>query len=163
MSNRELPAAQAALWAGALAIINGLPKETGGTSRQIGEFTEDGARTTATSTYKVAQPDGTTKVYTLTLAVEQSVDEHDGRWGPDSQADRSRPGARVVVDAHLYEIGSASAGGFRGFSGRRFDIEFFDGRTATTRNRWDHGVIPPKWRERYPDNARFVQPEGGAL
>lgn len=158
-----MPPVQAALWAGALAVINGLPKETGGTSREIGDFTEDGARTTTKTTYKVHQPDGTTKVYTLTLAVEQSVDEHDERWGPGGRADQELigSGARVVVDANLYTIGSAKAGGFRGFSGRRFDIEFFDGRTVTTRNLWDHGVIPPKWRERYPDNARFVQPEGG--
>jgi len=109
------------------------------------------------------QPDGTTKVYALTVAVEQSVDEHDGRWGPGGTEDRELIGSgqRVIVDANLYTIRSAKPGGFRGFSGRRFDIEFLDGRTVTTRNLWDHGVIPPKWRERWPDNARFVQPQGG--
>ncbi|MEV0149746.1 MULTISPECIES: hypothetical protein [unclassified Nonomuraea] len=82
-------------------------------------------------------------------------------WGPggylESAAD---PTARVVVDGEHYTIGG-DTGGFRGFGGRRFGIEWFDGRKATTRNLWHQGTVPAEWRHRYPDNARFVQPQEG--
>lgn len=82
-------------------------------------------------------------------------------WGPggylESAAD---PAARVVVDGEHYTIGG-DTGAFRGFGGHRFDIEWFDGRKATTRNLWHQGTVPAEWRHRYPDNARFVQPQEG--
>lgn len=50
---------------------------------------------------------------------------------------------------------------FRGFGGREFNIEFFDGRTVTTHNLWCQGKIPERFRS-YPelqDNARFIPKE----
>ena len=72
----------------------------------------------------------------------------------------------VIVDRNHYcfhvdkdgEIAQAS-GGFAGFSGRRFDIEFFDGRKAATNNLWYQGDIPTDYDESLPDNARFLKPE----
>ncbi|MEV0617635.1 hypothetical protein AB0I81_30240 [Nonomuraea sp. NPDC050404] len=82
-------------------------------------------------------------------------------WGPGGYLESVvDPAARVVVDGDHYAIGD-DTGGFRGHGGRRFDIEWFDGRKTTTRNLWHQGEIPPEWRHRYPDNARFVQPEKG--
>lgn len=163
MSKPAKSSAETALWAGVLAVIDALPKETGGTARHVGQFVVDGASTTATTTFEVDQPDGTTKVYALTLAVEQSVDEHDRTWGPGGRAAGSSPDRRVVVDANLYLIGDgARFGGFRGFGGREFCIEFFDGRKVATRDLWHQGVIPPKWRELWPDNARFVNAEAAS-
>jgi hypothetical protein len=169
VSNREKPTVQTALWAGALAIVDGLPRETGNTRRHVGEFTvrefpQDGNGTTVRTTYEVEQPDGASKVYTLTLTVEESRDDKDEWWGPGSRVDQADPSKRVVIGSEHYLIGDGTDGcpedGFLGFGGRRFEIEFFDGRKVTTRDLWHQGVIPPKWRERYPDNARFVQPEG---
>jgi hypothetical protein len=77
-------------------------------------------------------------------------------WGPGGYVEsNSDPADRVVVDGEHYSI-CADTGAFRGHGGRRFDIEFFDGRTATTRNLWHQGTVPAEWRYRYPDNARFV-------
>jgi hypothetical protein len=81
----------------------------------------------------------------------------DQAWGPGGWRDRDDPAKRVVVDGeHFYicdEIGSRQ---LRGFGGRRFYIEFFDGRRAETTNLMHQGTIPARWRERFPDNARFL-------
>lgn len=46
-----------------------------------------------------------------------------------------------------------------GFGGRRFDIEYSDGRKITTHNLWAGSAVPEKWRSVFPDTARFL---GGA-
>ena len=47
---------------------------------------------------------------------------------------------------------------FIGFSGRRFWIRFFDGRTFSTNNLWRQGDIPLEYRAALPDNAEFYTP-----
>ncbi|MEV8636430.1 hypothetical protein AB0395_32735 [Streptosporangium sp. NPDC051023] len=147
---------ESALWGGALAIIAGLPKETSNTTRTVAEFTEDSSGTnTVRTSYEVEQLDGSNKVYALALTVQESTDDRDSFWGPGSAVDKADPERRVVVDGEHYLIGDG-ADSFRGFGGRRHDIEFFDGRTVTTRDLWHQGTVPPKWRERYPDNAKWA-------
>lgn len=51
-----------------------------------------------------------------------------------------------------------SDGTVAGFGGRRFDIEFFDGRKISTNNLWYQGVIPTDYDETLPDNAKFLEP-----
>lgn len=147
-----------ASWQSILTLVADLPEGTGGTSRSIGEFTEDGlGGSVMRASYRAGQPDGSDAVYTITVAVEQSVDHNDSFWGPGGTRDGDDPTKRVVVDGTHYILGDDRPGGaFKGFGGRRFDIEFSDGRTVTTRDLWYQGVIPPKWHERYPDNARFI-------
>lgn len=74
-------------------------------------------------------------------------------------------GESVVVDGCHYLVGEESANGWMcGFGGARFDIERFDGTRLTTTNLWHHGQIPGHFRERMPDNARFLEqtePAGG--
>lgn len=83
-------------------------------------------------------------------------------WGPDGYLENvTDPADRVVIDGEHYVI-REDAGPIRGFGGRRFDIQFFDGRTVTTRNLWHQGTVPAEWRHRYPDNAAFVQPQEAA-
>lgn len=69
----------------------------------------------------------------------------------------------VVIDDFLYSIGREpgpnSDSRDLGMAGRRFDIEFFDGRRVTTRNLWAGGQIPERFRDRIPNTARFA---GGA-
>ncbi|MGW4792213.1 hypothetical protein ACWEPC_07335 [Nonomuraea sp. NPDC004297] len=48
-----------------------------------------------------------------------------------------------MVDGEHYAIGG-DTGGFRGHGGRHFDIEWFDGRRATTQNLWHQGTVPPR-------------------
>lgn len=44
----------------------------------------------------------------------------------------------------------------RGHSGRKFTIQFNDGRQVETTNLWSQGTIPPEFKDDLPDNARFV-------
>ncbi|MDH2424851.1 hypothetical protein [Sphaerisporangium sp. TRM90804] len=161
MTSNSNESVNGALWAGVLAVIKELPQETPGTSRTAGEFTKDGATTHVTSVYTVSQPDGGSKAYAITVTVSEGREDHDDYWGPGGFRDRDDPTRRVVIDGEHYLIGDGT-GPSRGFGGRRFDVEFFDGRTVATRDLWHQGVIPPKWRDRYPDNARFVKPEQAA-
>jgi len=52
---------------------------------------------------------------------------------------------------------------FYGMGGRRFDIEWFDGRKQTTYSLWCNGQIPSHYRERIPDNARFLNGAEAAM
>ena len=64
---------------------------------------------------------------------------------------------QVVVDHKVFQIADENSNsGFRGFDGRRFFIEFFDGRKVETTNLWYNGVIPEDMRKDLPDNARFL-------
>lgn len=75
----------------------------------------------------------------------------------------------VVIDGFLYSIGRepknederwrAAQRKDLGMSGRRFDIEFFDGRKVTTHNLWAGGEIPKKFRDRIPNTAKFISGE----
>jgi hypothetical protein len=68
-----------------------------------------------------------------------------------------------VIDGFLYTIGrEPKPNSYRndlGMGGRRFDIEFFDGRRVMTHNLWAGGLIPERFRDRIPNTARFA---GGA-
>jgi hypothetical protein len=61
----------------------------------------------------------------------------------------------VRVDGEHYLIGEPFLW-FKGFDGRRFVIDFLDGRRVESDCLWIQGTIPPHFRERLPDNARFI-------
>ena len=46
--------------------------------------------------------------------------------------------------------------GFKGFGGAMFIFEFFNGRIISCNNVWCQGEIDAKWREKLPDNGRFL-------
>lgn len=63
----------------------------------------------------------------------------------------------IIVDNFAYMAGDEGASAmFRGFGGRRFDFERFDGRRGSSTNMWARGEVPKCFRERLPDNARFL-------
>ncbi|MCM2285790.1 MAG: hypothetical protein NDI81_13470 [Desulfobacula sp.] len=62
---------------------------------------------------------------------------------------------RVIVAGQHYMMG-ANTSGPRGFGGKRFVINFNDGRTVETCNLWFQGEISRQFRARLPDNARFI-------
>lgn len=69
---------------------------------------------------------------------------------------------QVVIEGRIYSLGDvnkAPNSPHAGMAGRRFDIEFFDGRRVTTHDLWSGSEVPEHLRERIPDNARFL---GGA-
>lgn len=142
---------------------------TGATSRSVDEMTD----TVLFGTFWMTLEDGSREIFTYRLTCDQDgsqdsiivdrsseIDHWDQHWGPGGPNDGYAPSTRVIVDHHFYVLGDDKGfGGIRGFAGRRFDIEFFDGRRVTTHDLWSGGIIPPKWRERWPDNAVFAEQE----
>jgi len=64
---------------------------------------------------------------------------------------------RLVIDGEAYAIGDERHdGGMRGFGGCRFTIEKADGSVIVSTNLWTSGRVPAHFRDRMPDNARFV-------
>lgn len=72
---------------------------------------------------------------------------------------RVQSGRSIVVGGNCYSIAEEPKPGERGFfghGGSLFRIEYPDGRIVESRNLWHNGDVPPRWRERLPDNARFL-------
>jgi len=69
---------------------------------------------------------------------------------------RAERGCQTVIDGVTYQPGHRTDGPMRGMGGRRFDIEYFDGRVISTVDLWCGGVVPDRWRKRIPDTARFL-------
>lgn len=67
----------------------------------------------------------------------------------------------TVIAGRIYSVGDINrpSGPHNGMAGRRFDIEYFDGRRVTTHDLWCGGEVPEKYKARIPDTARFL---GGA-
>jgi hypothetical protein len=69
----------------------------------------------------------------------------------------------VRIDGACYIIGAENDGGLRGFSGRKFTIEFisgkFKGQIIDTTNLWHQGEIPEELKSMLPDSARFIKNE----
>jgi hypothetical protein len=58
-------------------------------------------------------------------------------------------------DHEHFHIGPSASNASRGFGGRAFIVEFFDGRKVETNNLWSQGTIPAHFRERLPPNANL--------
>jgi hypothetical protein len=83
----------------------------------------------------------------------------------DLESNKNDP-RRVIIDGYCYGVGDKEPprdgkgrvrGEMWGFGGRRFDIEIIaTGQKFTTHNLWGGGNIPERFREKLPDNARFL-------
>lgn len=67
----------------------------------------------------------------------------------------------TVIEGRIYSVGNVHRppGPHNGMAGRRFDIEYFDGRLVTTHDLWGGSEVPERYRQQIPDTARFL---GGA-
>jgi hypothetical protein len=71
----------------------------------------------------------------------------------------------VRIAGHHYLVGDEPAAeALRssigvGFSGREIWIRFNDECVVKTRNLWHQGEVPTRFKDRLPDNARFVAPD----
>jgi len=176
MTAEHLAEENARLWKAILDRITDVT-ERRSHSRSTGYYTAVGVNVFGRCICSVRNDDGSSTVFDLEAyrntnypathergKVEVQVrtyrDDHDEFWG--KQLRDCDDNTRVVVDHQHYRIVREPRPGTsdhcRGFGGREHTVEFFDGRTVTTRNLWHQGVIPPAWRDRLPDNARFVQP-----
>lgn len=154
---------QKAIWEGILKLIEALPPATGGTSRNPASWTDYPAVTGGTGTegrtkYVTYNSDGTKTIREITVTVTERQDSNDDFWEMQL-SDRSRA---LVINGKHYRIGSdngRTVAGFKGFGGRKFKIQMLDGvEPFDVDDLWFQGPIPPKWRDRLPDTARFVDP-----
>jgi len=66
----------------------------------------------------------------------------------------------TVIAGRIYTVGNRPKGSeHNGMAGRRFDLEYFDGRHVTTYDLWSGGEVPERYRAQIPDTAKFL---GGA-
>jgi hypothetical protein len=70
---------------------------------------------------------------------------------------------QVIIKGEHFMLGETDSF-IRGFGGRKFKIQFFDGRIIETNNLWYQGEIPEQFRSMLPDNAVFLteKMKGGA-
>lgn len=59
------------------------------------------------------------------------------------------------ANGHAYVIGK-DADYPKGFSGREWEIRFFDGRVWRTNSLWSNGPVPERFRDRQPDTAELI-------
>lgn len=59
----------------------------------------------------------------------------------------------LVIGGRIYGLGNGTEGGM---GGRKFDIEYFDGRKITTNDLWAGSDAPDRYKDQIPDTARFV-------
>lgn len=77
-------------------------------------------------------------------------------WFWAGYAAKSEKPEHVRINGQHYVIGDESGrDGMRGYGGRRFVINFTDGRSVTTTNLWHQGDIPAHFLDRLPDNATW--------
>lgn len=157
------------LWQRLLSAVGTLPKGHSGNRRSGGNFFHtDNGSSTGRCAYTTWNEDGTSTHYEivaswvgeeLTCDITVREDTADDRFGPGGEMDRDTKAAarRIIVGHTVYTIEpETDAPGYcKGFGGRRWDIVFLDGRRVTTTNLWHGSTVPPKWRERWPDTARF--------
>lgn len=78
-------------------------------------------------------------------------------------AEHIKPGG-IVIAGHHYELGPEQPKQLprmRGMGGRLFRIRMLaDGRIVETTNLWSQGEVPAHFRQRYPDNAEFLDGAG---
>lgn len=145
-----------AIWQGFLTLVKGikdLPNESReGTRSAIEEYSEEDGLHVAKMYYEEQNPDGTSTRYDVEIRVTERVHHNDDYWGAGFD-----PAREVIVNNVHYMLGTTGGpNSMRGFGGRRWRIQFHDGRLIETTDLWYQGTIPPKWRERYPDNAIFL-------
>jgi hypothetical protein len=110
---------------------------------------------------KKENPNNWVKEYAEKLMKHQMCFECN-HWRLQHEADikeRGEHGYAIVGGGH-YTLHPHTDGYFKGFGGRKFKFEFFDGHIEECDNVWFQGDITeahPHWREVMPDNAKIIQ------
>lgn len=79
-------------------------------------------------------------------------------WRDMLEKDAKRPPHTwCMINGTHYVIEPDEPGSyFQGFGGREFTIEFNDGFVVTTHNLWCQSEPGEHWKDKFPDNAKFV-------
>lgn len=77
-------------------------------------------------------------------------------WDDKVKNFRNNQRVAIVNGWHFTACLEDETGELRGYGGKKFVIQFNDGRTIETTNLWCQGVIPQEYRHILSDNAIFV-------
>jgi len=78
-------------------------------------------------------------------------------WFWQRKVDNKADPNQVVINGNCYYIGDERPSIDRGFGGRLFHIQRLPaGEVIRTTNLWHNGIVPEHFRERLPNNAKFV-------
>jgi len=92
-----------------------------------------------------------------TRLIENQSCFHCDHWEQTAKEQNPR---RLIIGGELYgdagDQPKAKRKDFLGHAGQQFTIEK-DGKIWTTNNLWSGGTIPEEFRDRLPDNAKFVK------
>lgn len=79
-------------------------------------------------------------------------------WRERLEEDKTLPPhTACMIDGTHYIVGNENDKSyFRGFGGAEFNIQFDDGVVIKTTNLWCQGEPKGYWKEKFPNNARFV-------
>lgn len=151
---------QKAIWEGILKLIEALPPATGGTSRAPASWTEQSGATHGRTEYVTWNSDGTKTIREIAVTVTERQDSNDKFWEMQL-ADRTNA---LVINGKHYRIGENNGrparDTFRGFGGRKFGVQKLDGTDPfDVDDLWFQGPVPPKHRDKFPDTARFTNPD----
>lgn len=81
-------------------------------------------------------------------------------WSEQHRLDREVRGIHgwAVIEGTHYVISPDDSNAyFKGHGGTEFKIRFFDGTEIITHNLWCQGDIPESWKDKFPNNATFIQ------
>lgn len=72
------------------------------------------------------------------------------------QNERGEYGWAMINGTH-YVLSPHVSHGFVGFGGAKFTIQFNDGTVVECDNLWCQGQPTGVWKEKFPDNAKFIK------
>ena len=61
----------------------------------------------------------------------------------------------IIINGHAYHIGNEDDI-TKGFSGRHWRLQFFDGYICETTSLWHMGQVPQDWREKIVNNGKQI-------
>ena len=97
-----------------------------------------------------------------TSPIKQLMDTHGVCFECGYWRERLTKPNDTVIEGRIYSVGDVAKppnNPHAGMAGRRFDIEYFDGRRVTTHDLWAGSDVPERYKAQIPDTARFL---GGA-
>lgn len=163
---REVDRPREAMWQRFLQIVEDIQKAQPhtGSSRDIGYYSTDNRR--LLSTLSMHKPNGEEVYYIIevgyrdgktTETVKMTEKRRSYFWDEiASQKDHRY----IIVDHRLYEVGTKTQpSNHNGFAGSWFYVQFDDGELLETCDLWSRGTVPPLYRKRLKNNAKFLKQE----
>jgi|ERR1044072_2687685 hypothetical protein len=161
---REVDKPREAMWQHFLKVVDEVLKDNphSGSTRNIGYFSSDNRHMLSTVSFYKLNGEETYFIVEiscrdgkLTDSIKMLDKRNSAFW--DERAAEHTP-RDVIVNNELYTIGNKrEPSHHNGFGGRWHYIQFTDGELVKTCDLWARGTIPPCYRSRLKNNAKFLK------